>query len=98
MAECIRCKKSNVDRHNGLTKLIIMPTKERPFEAIVKNFIGELVESEAFNIILVVIEWFAKVPPYISTNITLIADSIATCYINNIWRLYGLQKIGRAHV
>ena len=54
VAGCIRCQKAKVDRHSRQTKLVLMPTGERPFEEIAMDFIGELPKSEGFNTILVV--------------------------------------------
>ena len=60
VAGCVKCKKSKADRHSRQTKLVPMPTRERPFEEIAMDFVGELPESEAFNAILVVIDQFTK--------------------------------------
>ena len=58
MAGCVKCQKSNADRHSRQTKLVPMPTGERPFEEIAMDFVGELPESEGFNAILVVTDRF----------------------------------------
>ena len=61
VAGCVKCQKSKVDRHSRQTKLLPMPTGERPFEEIVMDFVGELLESEGFYAILVVTDRFTKV-------------------------------------
>ena len=61
VAGCIKCHKSKVDRHSRQTKLVPIPTGERPFEEIVLDLDGELPESEGFNAILVVTDRFPKV-------------------------------------
>ena len=61
VAGCVKYQKSKADGHGRQTKLIPMPTEECPFEAIAMDFIAELPESEAFNAILVVTDWFTKV-------------------------------------
>ena len=61
MAGCVKCQKSKADRHSRQTKLVLMPTEERLCEEIVMDFVGELPESEGFNIILVVTDQFTKV-------------------------------------
>ena len=65
VAGCVKCQKSKVDRYSRQTKLLPMPTGERPFEEIVVDFVGELPESEGFNTILVVTDRFTKVQHYI---------------------------------
>ena len=47
-----------------------MPIGERPFEEIAMDFVGELPESEGFNIILVVTDRFTKVQHYIPAKTT----------------------------
>ena len=54
VAGCVKCQKSKADRHSRQTKLVPMPTGERPFEEIAMDFVGELPESEGLNAIPVV--------------------------------------------
>ena len=70
VAGCIKCYKSKSDRHSRQTKLVPMPTGERPFEEIARDFVGELPESEGFNAILVVTNRFTKVQYYIPAKTT----------------------------
>ena len=92
VAGCVKCQKSKVDRHSRQTKLVLMPTGERPFEEIAMDFVGELPESEAFNAILVVTNRFTKVQYYIPAKTTWTAEDVADSYINDIWRQYGLLR------
>jgi len=92
VAGCIRCQKAKADRHSRQTKLVSMPTGERPFKEIAMDFVGELPESEGFNAILVITDQFTKVQHYIPAKTTCTASDIAAIYINEIWRLYGLLK------
>jgi len=84
---CIGCQKSKADRHSRQTKLVPMPIGERPFEEIAMGFVGELLESEGFNAILVVTDRFTKVQHYIPAKTTWTAADIADFYVNEIWRL-----------
>ena len=56
----IRCQKAKVDKHRRQTKLVPMPTGERPYEENAMDFVVELQESEGFNAILVVADWFTN--------------------------------------
>ena len=62
VAQCVKCQKSKADVHSRQTKLVPMPTGERPFEEIAMDFITELLELEGFNALQVVADWFTNVP------------------------------------
>ena len=70
VAGCVKCQKSKADSHSRQTKLVPMPTGERPFEEIAVDFVGELPQSEVFNAILVVTDRFTKVQHYIAAKTT----------------------------
>ena len=88
VAECIKCQNSKADRHSRQMKLVPMPRRERTFEDLAIDFIGESLESEVFCAILVVTDWFTKVQYYIPAKTTWTAEDIANSYINDIWRPY----------
>ena len=69
-----------------------MPTGERSFKKTEMDLVAELPESEGFNAILVVTDWFCKVQHNILAKTTQTAEDFANSYVNNIWRLYGLPK------
>ena len=92
VAGCVKCPKSKADRHSRQTKLVPMPTEERPFEEIARDFVGELPESEAFNTILVVTDRFSEVQHYIPAKTTWTAEDVADSYINDMWKQYCLPR------
>ena len=92
LAGCVKCQKSKADRHSRQTKLVPMPTGQRPFEEIAMNFVGELPESDGFNAILIVTDRFTKVQYDIPAKTTWTTDDFANAYITDIWRLYGLPR------
>ena len=61
-----------------------MPTRKYHFQEITIDVATELPESEDFNAILVVADWFAKGEYYMEAKTTCIADNIADSYINDI--------------
>ena len=69
-----------------------MPTRERPFDEIVMDFVGKLPESEGVNTILVVTDRFTIVQYYLPAKTTWIAADIANAYINEIWPLHELPQ------
>ena len=56
------------------------------------DFVGELLQSEGFNAILVVTDRFTKVPHCLLAKTTCTAAVVANAYINEIWRLHGLPR------
>ena len=74
-----------------------MPAEECPFEAIAMDLVDKLSESEEFNEILVIMNRFTKVQPYIPAKTTWTAADIANVYVNEIWRLYGLLRHIASH-
>ena len=69
-----------------------MPIGKRPFKEIEIDFIGKLLESEAFNAILVIKDHFTKVQYYIATKTIWTAADVADSYINDIWKICGLPR------
>ena len=39
VAACVKCQKSKAERHSRQTKLVLMPTGERPFQEIAMDFV-----------------------------------------------------------
>ena len=74
-------------------KLVSIPTGEGAFEEIAMDFVGKLLNSEAFNAILVVTDRFTKVQYYLLAMTTRTATDITNAYINDILTLYGLPRI-----
>ena len=70
VAGCVKCQKSEAGRHSRQTKLLPMPTGERPFEEIAIDFVRELPESGGFHAILVVTDLFTKVLHYVPAKTT----------------------------
>jgi len=87
-----RCQKAKADRHSRQTKLVPKPMGECPFEEIAMDFVGELLESEGFNAILVITDRFTKIQHYIPAKTTWTAEDVANIYITEIWRLYRLPR------
>ena len=92
VAGYVKCQKSKADRYSRQTKLVPMPTGKHRYKEIAMDFVGELPESDGFNAILVFTDRFPKVQHYIPTKTTWTEEDVAYSYINNIWKLYGLQR------
>ena len=83
---------NKVDHHIKQTKSISMLTRNRPFKEIAIDFVGELPESEGFNVILVITDQFTKVQHHIPVRTTWTTVDVADAYICYVWKLYGLLR------
>ena len=72
--------------------MVPKPTRKRAIEEIAMDFSGELLQSDGFNVIIVVTDCFTKVQYYILAETTCRAENVADSYIGNIWKLYGLLR------
>ena len=72
--------------------MVPIPTGEHLFKEIVMDFIGELLKSEGFNVILVVTDQFTKVQYCILPKTTCIMEVLANFHINTIWKLCSLPR------
>ena len=90
VAGCRKCQMANADRYRRRTKLVLMLTGERPFQAIAQDFVGELPQSEGCNAILVLPDTFTNILHYLPAEITYPAAHRANAYINEIRSNNGL--------
>ena len=56
------------------------------------DFVGELPESEGFNMILVITDRFTKMQCYIPARNTWTAEDVTNVYITDVWKHYGLPR------
>lgn len=84
MAECIKCQKSEVDRHGRQAKIVPKLTGECAFEEIAMCVVGDLLDSQGFYTILVVADRFNKVQHYVAEKTTWTVEDFVDSYIKNI--------------
>jgi len=60
-AGCSCCQYGKADRHSKETKLVLMPTRGRPWKEIAIDFMGKLPISDSYNAILVMTDHFTKI-------------------------------------
>jgi len=92
VAGCSCCQKAKADRHSKKTKLVPMPTGERPWEEIAMDFVAEQPESDGYNAILVITDHFTKMQHYIPAKTSWTSEDVANAYLCDVWRLHGLPK------
>jgi len=60
-----KCQKAKAEKYSRQIILVPMPIEERPFKEVALDFIGELPESEAFDVIPIITDRFTKIHYYI---------------------------------
>ena len=70
--------------HLRKTKLFVILTGERVWEELDIDFIGELLERDNYNTILLIVDHFIKVQYYIFTKTSWTSEDIINTYYNNI--------------
>ena len=81
MATCKAYQMNKADHYTKQMKSIPRPTGNRLFEEIAIDFVGELLESEGFNAILVITDQFTKVQHYILARTSWTAADVVDVYI-----------------
>ena len=79
-----QCQKAKADRHSKKTKLVPMPTGERPWEEIAMDFVGELPESDGYNAILVITDRFTKMQHYIPVKTSWTSKDVVNAYLCDV--------------
>ena len=65
---------------------------KQALEEIAMDFVGELLELEAYNAILIITDSVTNVQIYILAKPTWTEEHLADAYLNMIWRLYALPR------
>ena len=84
---CTRFKGSNQALPEKLKPL---DTPPGPWKEISADFIMDLPESEGFNSILVVVDWFSKEVEFIPCTKSTSALDTAKLYLRHVWKRHGL--------
>ena len=62
----------------------------RPWEVITVDLIGPLPESQGYNAVLVIVDWFSKAVKFEATHMELTSQGMATCLCDHVFRDHGL--------
>lgn len=90
--QCLQCQqmKTFLTKPSGL--LIPNPIPSGPWQEISVDLIVGLPDSQGYNSILVIVDWFTKMIHALLTMSTITAKGIAKLYHDNVWKLHGLPK------
>ena len=87
---CETCQRSKTHRQKPKAPLNPNEVPSGPWEHISVDLIGELLESQGFNAILVIVDSFSKMIIVIPTNMELTAMGMARIYRDQVWSKHGL--------
>ena len=84
IAGCSCCQMAKANRHSKKTKLVLIPTGERPWKEIAMDFVRELPESDSYNAILVITDRFTKMQHYILVKTSWTSEDMANAYLYDV--------------
>src|SRR4051812_16241276 len=89
---CNKCQRSNTHHKKASNPLNLNEIPTRPWQIISMDIIGELLESQGFNAIFIVIDHFSKQIHAILINMSLTAEGYAQIFRDHIFKLHGMLK------
>ncbi|KAL3497445.1 hypothetical protein ACH5RR_040177 [Cinchona calisaya] len=92
MRECDVCKRSKVDqcKNPRLLQPLLIPSQA--WQHISMDFIKGLPRSASCNTIFVIIDRFTKYGHFFPITAYYIAQSVASVFFDNVYKLHGLPK------
>jgi hypothetical protein len=92
---CGLCQQMKVNTHPANRPLLPIKSEvEYPFQQVTCDFITDLLPSNGFDSIMVVVDHgLSKGVVYIPCNKTVTAEQTAQLYIDHVWKRYGFPKI-----
>lgn len=87
---CIQAKPERV-KYPGL--LQPLPVPAGAWQTISMDFIEGLPKSERYNCIFVVVDKFSKYAHFVPLTHPFTAESVATAFMKNIYKLHGMPKV-----
>lgn len=93
VANCQICVRGKPSRQAPQGPVISLQIPNKPsWESISMDFIVKLPKSQGFDSIFVVVDRLSKIAHFIPCNESMSAKELAILFINNIFRLHGLQS------
>jgi hypothetical protein len=87
---CQQAKPSRV-KYPGLIQPL--PVLKQSWHSITMDFISGLPKSDRFDCILVVVHKFTEYAHFLPTHHPISAESVATSFVGNIYKLHGMPEI-----
>lgn len=90
--QCLRCQQTKTFPTKPAGLLVPNLILSGPWQEISVDLIVGLPDSQGYDSILVVVDWFTKMIHALPTMSTITAEGIAKLYRDNVWKLHGLPK------
>ena len=90
MLSCDICSHSKNPQHQPYGLLQPLPIPKRPWSSVSMDFIVDLLPSNTFDNICVVVDRFSKMAHFVPCKKTIIGEDTAKLFIDNICRYHGL--------
>lgn len=88
--QCMTCQQAKTERISPAGLLQPLPIPKRPWAVVSLDFIEGLPKSNGYDVILVVVDKFSKYAHFVLLKHPYTALSVATSYMQNIFKLHGL--------
>src|SRR4051812_27778858 len=89
---CNKCQRSNTHCKKASNMLNLNEIPTGPWQFVSVDIIGELLESQGFNAIFVVVNHFSKQIHAILINTSLTAEGYAWIFRDHIFKLHGMPE------
>jgi transposase InsO family protein len=89
---CEKCQRTKIHRTPAATSLHPFTPPTRPWEVITLDIIGPLPESQGYNAILVIVDWFSKAVKFEATNMELTSSGVSVILRDRVFRDHGLPR------
>ena len=89
---CEVCQRVKPRRTAKTTPLHPFQPPTRPWEVITLDLIGPLPESQGYNAILVIVDWFTKVKKFEPTHMELTSQGMAAVLRDHVFRDHSLPR------
>ena len=89
---CQECQKNKPDRRKRAAPLHPLPIAMHPWERISVDFIGPLPESNGFDMIMVIVDYFTKMKIFVPTTTKVTALEAAELFKNHAFKRFGIPK------
>ena len=90
VSRCNRCARFKGSNQALPGKLKLLDTPPGPWKEISADFITDLPESEGFDSILVVVDWFSKEVEFIPCTKSVSTLDTTKLYLRHVWKHHGL--------
>jgi hypothetical protein len=88
---CLVCQQDKIDTKMlaGVLQPLWMP--ERPWESVSMDFITQLLMTQGYNGIFVIVDKFSKYATFVPTKVPCSTEEVARMFFKHVVKLWGLS-------